>query len=89
MIRNLPQLQKLDNVIVQPDEVADAMRRGIELIHPYDQDESIPYTNYAPPPGPPVQTYQQVLMHISCLNEQLHMKVSADAIFEMRCPSSL
>ena len=61
VIRNLPQLQKLDNVIVQPDEVADAMRRGIELIHPYDQDESIPYTNYAPPPGPP-QTYQQVLM---------------------------
>ena len=53
MIRNLPQLQKLDNVIVQPDEVADAMRRGIELIHPYDQDESIPYTNYAPPGGPP------------------------------------
>merc|ERR1712029_1199921 len=59
VIRNLPQLQKLDNVIVQPDEVADAMRRGIELIHPYDQDESIPYTNYAPPPGPPVPTYQQ------------------------------
>ena len=51
MIRNLPQLQKLDNVVVQPDEVSDAMRRGIELIHPYDQDESIPYTNYAPP-GP-------------------------------------
>ena len=53
--RNLPQLQKLDNVVVQPDEVSEAMRRGIELIHPYDQDESIPYTNYAPPG---TQTYQ-------------------------------
>ena len=65
VIRNLPQLQKLDNVIVQPDEVADAMRRGIELIHPYDQDESIPYTNYAPPGT--TQAYQQVLMNILCL----------------------
>ena len=55
VIRNLPQLQKLDNVVVQPDEVSDAMRRGIELIHPYDQDESIPYTNYAPPG---TQSYQ-------------------------------
>jgi len=55
VIRNLPQLQKLDNVVVQPDEVSEAMRRGIELIHPYDQDESIPYTNYAPPG---TQTYQ-------------------------------
>ena len=58
VIRNLPQLQKLDNVVVQPDEVADAMRRGIELLHPYDTDESIPYTNYGPPQsqapvGPP------------------------------------
>ena len=41
--------------MVQPDEVSEAMRRGIELIHPYDQDESIPYTNYAPPG---TQTYQ-------------------------------
>jgi len=56
VIRNLPQLQKLDNVVVQPDEVSDAMRRGTELIHPYDQDESIPYTNYAPPG---TQSYQQ------------------------------
>jgi len=61
VIRNLPQLQKLDNVVVQPDEVADAMRRGIELIHPYDTDETIPYTNYAQPPGGP-QSYQQTPM---------------------------
>ena len=58
VIRNLPQLQKLDNVVVQPDEVDKAMRSGIELIHPYDTDETIPYTNYAPqPPGGP-QSYQ-------------------------------
>jgi len=50
--------------VVQPDEVSDAMRRGTELIHPYDQDESIPYTNYAPPGTqsyqhqPPTQQHQ-------------------------------
>lgn len=37
VIKNLPQLQKLDNVIVQPDEVGEAMRRGVELIHPHDR----------------------------------------------------
>ncbi len=49
VIRNLPQLQKLDNVAVQPDEVADAVRRGIELVHPYDRDVSQPqsYNAYA------------------------------------------
>ena len=51
-------MQKLDNVVVQPDEVADAMRRGIELIHPFDADESMPYTNYAAPPTGPPQSYQ-------------------------------
>ena len=51
----MPQLQKLDNVVVQPDEVANAMRIGIELLHPLDVDESIPYTNYGPPqPQAPV-----------------------------------
>ena len=44
MIRNLPQLQKLDNAVVQPDDMAEAMRRGIELVHPLDRD-----TAYAPP----------------------------------------
>lgn len=62
MIRNLPQLQKLDNVVVQPDEVGDAMRRGVELIHPYDADESIPYTNYAPPTIGGPQSYQVRLL---------------------------
>jgi len=36
VIRNIPQLQKLDNVAVTPEEMADAMRRGIELDHPLD-----------------------------------------------------
>ena len=36
VIRNIPQLQKLDNVAVTPEEIADAMRRGIELDHPLD-----------------------------------------------------
>lgn len=43
VIKNLPQLQKLDNTVVQPDEVGEAMRRGIELVHPHDR----------PPTGPP------------------------------------
>ena len=36
VIRNIPQLQKLDNVAVTPEEVADAMRRGLVLDHPLD-----------------------------------------------------
>ncbi len=53
MIRNLPQVQKLDNVAVQPDEMADAMRRGIELVHPLEQEPG-PYPN-------PMGFQQQVL----------------------------
>ena len=37
VIKNLPQLQKLDNTPVQPDEVGEAMRRGVELVHPHDR----------------------------------------------------
>jgi hypothetical protein len=42
VIRNLPQLQKLDNVIVQPDDMADAMRRGVEMVHPLEREPSPP-----------------------------------------------
>ena len=42
VIRNLPQLQKLDNAVVQPDDMAEAMRRGIELVHPLDRDTAYP-----------------------------------------------
>lgn len=89
MIRNLPQLQKLDNVVVQPDEVADSMRRGIELIHPYDQDESIPYTNYAPP-GPPSfqqQAPQQVRHDAKITLAQAHKALLGDDIAEFFCLS--
>lgn len=36
VIRNLPQLQKLDNVAVSSEEMAEAMRRGMELDSPGD-----------------------------------------------------
>ena len=36
MIRNLPQLQKLDNAAVTSEEMAEAMRRGLDLDHPLD-----------------------------------------------------
>ena len=60
VIKNLPQLQKLDNVMVQPDEVAEAMRRGVELIHPHDRP--IPgqmqgEDNYYGPPSYQVKLY--------------------------------
>lgn len=47
VIRNLPQLQKLDNVAVSSEEMAEAMRRGVELSSPADrlQEEA------APPPA--------------------------------------
>ena len=56
VIKNLPQLQKLDNVMVQPDEVGEAMRRGVELVHPHDRplpgdDNHLPYNNYNGPPS--------------------------------------
>lgn len=41
VIKALPQLQKLDNVQITPDEVKEAQRRGKGLCHPDDaQDES-------------------------------------------------
>lgn len=36
VIRNIPQLQKLDNVAVTSEEMAEAMRRGLDLDHPLD-----------------------------------------------------
>ena len=40
MPRNLPQLQKLDNVAVTSEEMAEAMRRGLDLDHPLDGGSS-------------------------------------------------
>lgn len=39
VLRALPNLQKLDNIAVQPEEVQDAMRKGRELVHPEDIQE--------------------------------------------------
>ncbi len=52
VIRNLPQLQKLDNLPVQSDEMADAMRRGIELVHPLEREPG------PQPMSPPSNSYQ-------------------------------
>jgi len=40
VIRNIPQLQKLDNVAVTSEEMAEAMRRGLDLDHPLDGGSS-------------------------------------------------
>lgn len=42
VLRTLPNLQKLDNIAVQPEEVQDAMRKGRELVHPEDVQELSP-----------------------------------------------
>ncbi|XP_075988212.1 uncharacterized protein LOC142984472 isoform X2 [Anticarsia gemmatalis] len=42
VLRNLPNLEKLDNVPVQPDEVQEAMRRGVHI--PDSDDEGYPQT---------------------------------------------
>ena len=70
VIKNLPQLQKLDNTPVQADEVGEAMRRGVELVHPHDRpvpghDDGY-YGSYSnnqqvqdcsdPPPLPPLSS---------------------------------
>ncbi|XP_046974950.1 uncharacterized protein LOC124541148 isoform X1 [Vanessa cardui] len=42
VLRNLPNLEKLDNVVVQADEVQEAMRRGVHI--PDSDDEGYPQT---------------------------------------------
>lgn len=59
VIRNLPQLQKLDNVVVQPDELADALRRGVDLIHPMEPLQDPRYTRMPSMPPQVVVNYQQ------------------------------
>jgi len=51
VIKALPQLQKLDNVPVQSEEMADAMRRGLDLLHPLDSEgEGVTYNLQDRPP---------------------------------------
>lgn len=71
IIRALPQLQKLDNVQVTPEEVKEALRRGRVLAHPEDATESdneeygnpqgqYGYSEYAEPEySPPQRSPQQ------------------------------
>ncbi|XP_046404483.1 uncharacterized protein LOC124169779 isoform X4 [Ischnura elegans] len=42
VLKALPRLQKLDNVAVEPEEVQDAMRRGLDLYHPEEQQPPTP-----------------------------------------------
>lgn len=55
VLRNLPNLEKLDNVPVQPDEVQEAMRRGAHI--PDSDDEGYPQ---------PQETYSQYRRQRSC-----------------------
>ncbi|XP_021934511.1 uncharacterized protein LOC110837050 isoform X5 [Zootermopsis nevadensis] len=45
VLRTLPNLQKLDNIAVQPEEVQDALRKGRELVHPEDIQDVSPATD--------------------------------------------
>ena len=69
VIKNLPQLQKLDNVIVQPDEVGEAMRRGVELIHPHDRPIPGQMGNEAYNYGPP--SYQVRPYNLYCTSTHI------------------
>lgn len=46
VIRALPQLQKLDNIQISPDELKEAQRKGRVLTHPDEGEES--EEEYAP-----------------------------------------
>lgn len=49
VLRALPRLQKLDNIVVQPDEVQEAMRKGTPITEPDDSeyyDQQDPYNQY-------------------------------------------
>ncbi len=36
----------MDNVVVQPDDMADAMRRGMEMVHPLEREPAYPSMPY-------------------------------------------
>lgn len=56
VIRALPQLQKLDNIQVTPEEIKDAQRKGKVLTHPDDPQES--EEEYVPAPQYTGNRYQ-------------------------------
>jgi len=62
VIKALPQLQKLDNIPVQSEEMAEAMRRGLDLTHPLDSpDENVAYQQEQPRQPPPVYREEPVI----------------------------
>ncbi|KAK6634530.1 hypothetical protein RUM43_011931 [Polyplax serrata] len=48
VIKNLPSLEKLDDIKIEPEERQDAMKKGRDLIHPEDSD----YENSSPTRSP-------------------------------------
>ena len=64
VLKNVPQLQKLDNVGVTSEEMAEAMRRGLELDHPLDggspnQSAQLRRQQHEASPGPPAPRGQR------------------------------
>ncbi|CAG0918421.1 unnamed protein product [Notodromas monacha] len=53
VLKHLPQIQKLDNVDVEPEEIREAHDRGLDLIHPLERQPGSGYSYVSPP-----QAYQ-------------------------------
>lgn len=49
VLRALPNLQKLDDKVVSPEEVQTALTRGRILVHPLDMDASPPQSDTVSP----------------------------------------
>lgn len=48
VIRALPQLQKLDNIVIHPEELSEALKKGKVLVHPEEQQNE-PEEEFEPP----------------------------------------
>lgn len=47
----MPQLEKLDNIVIQPEELAEALKKGRALVHPEEQQNE-PEEEFEPPAHP-------------------------------------
>jgi hypothetical protein len=78
VLKHLPQLQKLDNVDVEPEELREAQDRGLDLIHPLDRTSV--GSSYAPQyAAAPPQSYVQVC------DQSDHVHLSTFPHFASRC----
>lgn len=59
VLRVLPQLQKLDNIQVTPEELREAQKKGRILVHPEDPQES-EEEEYIPPSQQQYSRYPNV-----------------------------